>query len=141
MGSVASTHSERDHARSTAPGEGSVVTGSSQSEATRSASTASRAAFGPTDGSPLDCTTLRAVSCARSQFTGPVSGAFIICWTWAIAICSCAGSRWTPSADPISCCRRPRSDASSSPEVSRRISSSIGSRSSPSPNGSGGWVI
>ncbi len=63
-GVVASTHSAPLRASAGPAGASNVVTGSSQSRATATASSTARRCATPTDGSPLAATTLRAKSVA-----------------------------------------------------------------------------
>jgi hypothetical protein len=70
-GSVASTHSARLQATACVAPAGSVVTGSSHSSASRTASATAADSLPSTDRSPLAATTCRATSWASSQLTGP----------------------------------------------------------------------
>ncbi len=74
-GIVASSHSERLHARAPAPVEGKVVTASSQRSASRTASSTPRRSASATTGSPVPASVRLATSVAAAQLTAPVVGA------------------------------------------------------------------
>ena len=81
-GSVFSIHSARLQAAEVAEASGNVVTGSSQCSASRTASATRSLSVGVTDRSPAAETVLRAMSLARSQFTGlPSVEPLSSCWT------------------------------------------------------------
>ena len=71
VGSVASTHSARLHARPAAPEGATSVTASSHSSATENASATVRRSIAPTEGSPPALACWRASSWAISQLTPP----------------------------------------------------------------------
>ncbi len=91
-GRVASTHSARLQAWVVMPGGPKSVTWSSQSPATWAASVTCDAVAAETEGSPSVATALRAASVAMATLNGSSAGAENMACTWAVIICSMAGS-------------------------------------------------